>query len=213
MQRIETMTQAAPEAAAMEAGPVRRCIATQRPLAPEQAIRFVVAPDGALTPDLERRLPGRGMWVAAEKEALDKAVAKDLFSRAARQKLALPANLPQLLQRLLLQRLLDALGLARRAGQAVAGYEKVQEFVVRHGAGVLLLAGDAGRDAKGRSGALSRGAPVVEILGAAELGAAFAREQAVFAAIAPGRLAQRVIVDSARLAGLRGLPTAPREQV
>jgi hypothetical protein len=60
---------------------------------------------------------------------------------------------------------------------------------------------------------MARGAPVIQVLDAAELGAAFAREQAVFAVVAPGKLAQRLTIDSARLAGLRGLPTAPREQV
>ncbi|MGE0151909.1 MAG: RNA-binding protein [Reyranellaceae bacterium] len=213
MQRIGIMDEGAPDADAADAGPLRRCIATERSLAPERLIRFVVAPDGTLTPDIERRLPGRGLWVAAEKAALDKAVAKNLFARAARRAIAVPADLPQRLQALLLQRLLDTLGLARRAGQAVAGHDKVQEFLVRNGAGALLLASDAGKDARGRIGGLARGAAVIEALDAAELGAAFGREQAVFAVVAPGRLAQRLTMDAARLQGLRGLPTAPREQV
>jgi predicted RNA-binding protein YlxR (DUF448 family) len=211
--RIETMSESVPEIVADDAGPLRRCIASERSLPPEQLIRFVVAPDGSLTPDLERRLPGRGMWVAAEKAALEKAVAKNLFSRAARQKIAVPEDLPQRLQSLLLQRVLDTLGLARRAGQAVAGHDKVQEFIARNGAGVLMLASDAGNDARNRSAGIARGAPVIRVLDAVELGAAFAREQAVFAVVAPGKLAQRLTIDSARLTGLRGLPTALREQV
>lgn len=209
MLRIEAMTESAPATAA--AGPERRCIASGRVLPPERMIRFVVAPDGALTPDIDRRLPGRGMWVVAEKAALDKAMAKDLFSRAARQKVLVPADLPQRLEALLLGRVIDTLGLARRAGRAVAGYEKVQEFLARKGAGAILLAGDAGKDARARLG--GRGPRPIETLDAAELGAAFARDQAVHAAIAPGKLAQRVTIDAARLAGLRGLPTASAEQV
>jgi predicted RNA-binding protein YlxR (DUF448 family) len=210
--RIETMSGTAPEIAG-DAGPLRRCIATERSLPPERLIRFVVAPDGSLTPDIDRRLPGRGLWLSADKEALAKAMAKNSFARAARQKIDVPQDLPQRLQSLLLHRLLDTLGLARRAGQAVAGHDKVQEFIARNGAGVLLLATDAGNDARNRGPGMARGAPLIQVLDAAELGAAFAREQAVFAVVAPGKLAQRLTIDSARLAGLRGLPTAPPEQV
>jgi predicted RNA-binding protein YlxR (DUF448 family) len=211
--RIETMSEGAPETAGEDAGPLRRCIATGESLPPERLIRFVVAPDHTLTPDIDRRLPGRGMWVSADREALDKAMAKNLFARAARASVIVPQDLPQRLQSLLLQRLLDTLGLARRAGQAVAGNVRVQEFLARKPAGLLLLASDAGQDAQGRMASMARGAPVVTILDAAELGAAFAREQAVFAVMAPGKLAQRMTIDSARLAGLRGLPTASLEQV
>jgi predicted RNA-binding protein YlxR (DUF448 family) len=211
--RIETMSEGAPETAGEDAGPLRRCIATGESLPPERLIRFVVAPDSTLTPDIDRRLPGRGMWVSADREALDKAMAKNLFARAARASVMVPQDLPQRLQSLLLQRLLDTLGLARRAGQAVAGNVRVQEFLARKPAGLLLLASDAGHDAQGRMASMARGAPVVTILDAAELGAAFAREQAVFAVMAPGKLAQRMTIDSARLAGLRGLPTASLEQV
>lgn len=189
------------------AGPLRRCIASGDSLPPERLVRFVVAPDGTLTPDLDRRLPGRGVWVSAQRQAIEQAVAKNLFARAARRKVAVPAELPARLQALLLQRLLDTLGLARRAGQAVAGHDKVQEFVAQGRAGLLLLARDAGADAQGRSGALARrGLPVVTALDAVEQGAIFARDRAVFVAVAPGRLAQRLMVDAARLQGLRGLP-------
>ncbi len=207
------MTEEAQVAAAQVAPSLRRCLASGESLPPERLIRFVVAPDGTLTPDIERRLPGRGMWVQAEAAAIAKAMAKGLFSRAARAKVIMPADLPQRLQGLLLQRMIDGLGLARRAGQAVAGHDKVQAFVAEGRAGLLLLASDAGRDAHARAQALGRGIAVVEAMEAFELGVAFARDQAVYVAVAPGRLAQRLEIDAARLKGLRGLPTAPGEQV
>lgn len=215
MQPIETMNQTAPAAETPDgaATPLRRCIATGESLPPEKLIRFVVAPDDTLTPDIERRLPGRGMWVTAEKAAIEQAMAKNLFARAARRKVAVPEDLLQRLQSLVLQRVLDTLGLARRAGQAVAGHDKVREFVGRQRAGLMLFASDAGADARSKIGALAQGLTVIEALDALEQGAAFSRDQAVFVAVAPGRLAQRLILDSARLQGLRGLPTAPREQV
>ena len=195
------------------AAPLRRCIATGDSLPPERLIRFVVAPDGTLTPDIERRLPGRGMWLRADREAVAKAIAKGLFARAARASVSVPADLPLRLQSLLLQRIVDALGLARRAGQAVSGHDKVQEFVAQGRAGLLLLASDAGADARARIGGLARGLDVVEALDAFEQGAAFGRDRAVYVAVAPGSLARRLIIDSTRLQGLRGLPTASPEQV
>ena len=194
MLRIETMSGTAPEISG-EAGPLRRCIATERSMPPEHLIRFGVAPDGSLTPDIDRRLPGRGFWLSADKDALAKAMAKNSFARAARQKIEVPQDLPQRLQSLLLHRLLDTLGLARRAGQADAGHDKVQEFITRNGAGAMLLAADAGNDARNRGPGMGRGAPVIQVLDAAELGAAFTREQAVFAVVAPGKLAQKHIID------------------
>ena len=214
MMQGATMADETQAASADSAAPsLRRCLASGESLPPERLIRFVVAPDGTLTPDVERRLPGRGMWVSAERTAIEKAAAKGLFSRAARAKVNVPDDLVARLQGLLLQRVIDGLGLARRAGQAVAGHDKVQEYVGQGRAGLLLLAIDAGRDARAKANSLGRGLAVAEALDAFELGVAFARDQAVYVAVAPGRLAQRIAIDSARLQGLRGLPTAPPEQV
>ena len=73
-----------PHLTAPPAGPMRTCIATGEEGAPERMIRFVVGPEGEVVPDLARQLPGRGMWVRAERAALERAVEKKLFSRAAR---------------------------------------------------------------------------------------------------------------------------------
>ena len=66
-------------------GPERKCIATGEVAPKRGLIRFVVSPDGVVVPDVLERLPGRGIWVSADRAALDLAVKKNLFSRAARQ--------------------------------------------------------------------------------------------------------------------------------
>ena len=81
------------------AGPRRTCIATGEESAPERMIRFVVGPEGEVVPDLGRRLPGRGMWVLAERAALQKAIDRKLFSRAARQAVGIPADLVERVER------------------------------------------------------------------------------------------------------------------
>src|SRR3954447_6680831 len=103
-------------------GPLRTCIVTGETAAPERMIRFVVGPEGDVVPDLARRLPGRGMWLRAERAIVEQAVAKKTFSRAARKAVRAAADLPERIEHLLLQRTLEDLARARRAGRAVAGF-------------------------------------------------------------------------------------------
>lgn len=190
-------------------GVARRCIATGL-IAPKAAlIRFVVAPDGTLTPDLGAKLPGRGLWVAADRAALDKAVRKGAFARAARTPVTVPEALADRIEAILTQRCADILGLARRAGIAVAGFEKVREWLVRGDAAVLIAASDGAADGRGKLQRLAGARPVVAPLTAAEMGAAFGRDHAVHAAVGAGGLADRLLVEARRLDGLRGAGPRP----
>ncbi len=182
------------------AEPVRRCIATGVAAPRRHLLRFVLSPDGAVTPDLAGRLPGRGAWVTPSIEALAEAVKKKLFNRAFSAPASVPGDLPALVERLLVQRMVDALGLARRAGQAVSGAEKVAEFAAAGRARMLLLARDAGADARRRA---PRNLALVDVLSAEEIGRAFARDRAVHAAVGAGELGRRLMDDSRRLTGLR----------
>ena len=65
--------------------PERRCIATGEVQPKRGLIRFVVGPEGEIFPDLAEKLPGRGIWVAADRAALRKAAGKGLFARAAKE--------------------------------------------------------------------------------------------------------------------------------
>ncbi|MGP1394063.1 MAG: RNA-binding protein [Inquilinaceae bacterium] len=184
-------------------GAERRCIATGL-IAPKAAlIRFVVAPDGTLTPDIDAKLPGRGLWVAADRAALDKAVRKGAFARAARMPVTVPEGLTARIEAMLTQRCADILGLARRAGIAVAGFEKAREWLVRGEAAVLIAARDGAPDGRGKLQRLAGTRPVVAPLTAAEMGAAFGRDHAVHAAVGAGGLADRLLVEARRLDGLR----------
>jgi hypothetical protein len=202
------MTSIEPEAIQHSAASsLRRCIATGVSLPPHQMIRFVVSPDGVVTPDIERRLPGRGMWVRAQREAIEHAVARKAFARAARRSVTVPENLADLLQHLVLARALNTLSLARRGGLAVAGLERVKKFTV----GLMLLARDAGRDARNKVHGLADGAPILAAFDAVELGSAFGRDQAVFVAVARGKLAEMLTSEAERLEGLRATPAAPQD--
>jgi predicted RNA-binding protein YlxR (DUF448 family) len=184
---------------------VRTCIATGEEAAPERMIRFVVGPEGDAVPDLARRLPGRGMWVRAERAALERVVEKNLFSKAARASVKAAPDLPDRVERLLLERALDDLGRARRAGRAVAGFVKVEQMVGQRRAGLLIVANEA--DGDGLAKLQATGLPIERLGDAASLGGIFGREQAVYVAVARddagGAFIQRIAVGAARWRGFR----------
>ena len=187
-----------------EAGPLRRCIATGESLDPSLMIRFVVGPEDRLVPDIASKLPGRGIWVSARRSALERATAKHLFGRAAKRTVAVDGDLPAQVERLLERQCLDLLGLGRRAGLAVAGFEKVEAMLRRGHVGALIGASDGAEDGQAKLRRLAGDAPVIALLPAAALAEAMGREGVVVhAAIARGKLAERFVTASDRLAGLR----------
>ncbi|MBW8271460.1 RNA-binding protein [Caldovatus aquaticus] len=184
-----------------ERGPLRRCLVTRERLPKEAMIRFVLAPDRTLVPDLEGRLPGRGMWLSARRDVLERASLRGAFARAARGPVQVPPDLRARIEDGLRRRIRDLLGLARRAGQAVCGFQKAQEWLKGGRAALVVQAAD-GSPAERRRLAGGRGVAAVAPLSAAELGAVFGRDQAVHVAVAPGRLAQAIKAEAERLAGI-----------
>jgi len=193
-------------------GPERKCIATGE-LRPKAAlVRFVIAPDGSAAPDIAAKLPGRGIYVTPERGALDKAARKGLFSRAARQAVRVPDDLPALVEHLLARRVIELVSLARKSGAAVGGYEKVKARLARGDVRALMQASDGSE--RGKSGlSTPEGGTYIGWLTADELGQAFGRQTMIHAALGYGGLTQRVVEEAARLKGLRvsGAETARRK--
>ncbi|WP_439576831.1 RNA-binding protein [Elioraea sp.] len=196
---------AAPDAAAEEpeTGPTRRCVLTGARQAKEAMIRFVVGPDGQVVPDLAARLPGRGMWLSAQGSVLEDRRLGQSFARAAKARVTVPDDLRPRLVAGLERRVADLLGLARRAGQAVAGFVVARDWVASGRAGLVVEARDGAPDGR-RKLLAGASVPVVAPLTAAELGAVFARDHVVHVAIMPGRLARAIATETSRLAGVRG---------
>jgi uncharacterized protein len=204
------VTAAAPrpdEEAAEPTGPERRCLVTGDVRPKAELVRFVVAPDGTIVPDVAGKLPGRGLWLTAGRDIVATAVTKRLFARAARQPVIVDDDLVERVGALLAARCCDQIGLARRAGQAVMGFTKVEAALAAGKTAVLVAAADGAADGRAKLRALAPGLPLVEVFTAAELGAAFGREHIVHAALAPGRIAQAFVADAARLAGFRAPQT------
>jgi predicted RNA-binding protein YlxR (DUF448 family) len=195
-----------------EGGRQRRCIVTGEVVPESRLIRFVAAPDGDIVPDVAARLPGRGLWLSASRDAVNKAVAKRLFARAAKAEIRAGADLADRAEKALVTRMLGDLGLARRAGTLLLGFDNVLRGLESAAPPRLLIeALDGSQDGKRKLYAaahrLGLDCVVVECLTSAELGLALGRENVIHAAVQPGGLAQRLIFDAARLSGLRAAPS------
>jgi len=171
-------------------------------------LRFVVDPEHRIVIDVDGKLPGRGLWLSADRDMLHTACAKNLFARAARSQVKVPEDLAERVEEQLVRRCLSHIGLARRAGQAIAGFEKVEAWLKSgKGVGLLLAASDGSEQGRAKITSLARAlaakASLVDSLDSAELGAAFGRDKAVHAVLAKGRLAGKLLVDASRLKGLR----------
>ncbi len=190
-----------------ETGPLRRCLATREQVTREQALRFVVGPDAKLLFDVTATLPGRGLWLSAKADVIALALKRGVFSRAAKQRVDVPADLAGMVEALLLRRISELLGLARRGGGAISGFEKAREWLVQGKAGLVVQANDGSIEERARFIG-GREISVVSPLNAAGLGRVFGREHAVHVVIAPGKLAKMIEVDANRLAGVAGRQTS-----
>jgi predicted RNA-binding protein YlxR (DUF448 family) len=188
-------------------GSLRQCAVTRAQLPPDELIRFVLAPDGSIVPDLARRLPGRGVWVTATRTMVDAAVRRKVFARSLKQQITAPDSLPNLVEQLLVKRVAEALSLANKAGQLVAGFAKVEALLEQGQAAVLLHASDAGADGvekldrkfKALIGPERFQKSTVAELTSAQLSLAIGRPNVVHAAASEGGASQRMLQEAVRL--------------
>lgn len=172
-------------------------------------IRFVAGPDGTVVPDLARKLPGRGIWVGADRDSVTTAAKKGLFSRAAKTKLTAPPDLADQVEALLARRVLDSLGLARKSGSIISGFEKVIAALATGKVAWLIEASDGAEDGRRKVLAAARRAQISpRLLGAFnsdELGLALGGENVIHTALLAGRGIDRWALDVERLSGFRPL--------
>jgi len=181
----------------------RKCIATGELYPRDALIRFVVGPEAKIYPDLGQKLPGRGIWVKAERAAIEKAVQKGLFSRGAKMKVSADLDLADQVEALVHQRLLQAVALARKAGRALCGLEKVKAALVSGEADVLLQASDGSARGKTALRPPNGEESWIQALSGDELGLAFGRDNVIHAAILSGGFTDRVLFEANRLRALR----------
>ncbi len=195
----------------------RRDIVSGEVMDEGRMIRFVAGPGGLVAPDLARKLPGRGLWVAANRASVDRAARKGLFARAAKAGLAAAPDLADQVEALLMRRLLSALGLARKAGELTSGFEKVLAAVATGKAAFLVEAVDGSADGRRKLLAAARRSPrpppMLGLFAGGELSLALGAENVIHTAFLAGRGADRWTNDVERLSGFRPLfPESWREE-
>jgi len=195
----------------------RRCIVSGEVLTDRALIRFVVSPDGQVTPDVAAKLPGRGIWVGATQEALATAIRKNLFAKAAKRNVEIAQDLVRRVEAQLLGRIQSDLGMARRSGQLLLGFDVVLRVLQSEAPPALLIeAADGAADGKRKlfGAAHARGLKIqtVECLTSAELSVAVGRENVIHAALKSGRLQERLSLDAERLSGFRSVAMPPHER-
>ena len=198
----------------------RRCLVTGDVLPRSELMRFVVGPDDFVVPDLDARLPGRGLWLTGRRDIVAQACAKRAFARGAKRNVT-PMTGPEgeslelFVENALFRRAVGALTMARKAGTYVSGFEKVRAALsardknegVSAGDTVLLCASDAGDDGRDKIARLADrvgGVMRVDIFDAAQLGAASGRDHTVHAVVLPGGAAQHVLETVRAYTAYRG---------
>ena len=183
------------------AGTTRLCVVTRAIKPIDAMIRFVLAPDGTVVPDLKRKLPGRGVWVTAERSVLAAAVERGAFRRGFKSNATVSKDLPTLVDRLLERSALDSLAIAHKAGEVVAGFAKVESAIAIDPIVALLHASDASADGsrkiaaclKRRFGEGPENIVTIAAFTSAQLDLALGRTNVVHAALLAGRASETVL--------------------
>lgn len=214
------------KATAQKDGPERSCVVTREVKAPDDLIRFVAGPDGTLVPDLRRKLPGRGVWASLSRKTVAEAIRRKAFERSLKAKVAVSADLPDMVDALMHRDALQALSMANKAGLVTAGFAKVEALIGSGRCLAVIAASDAAEDGRRKIGQAVRRAaaareaeglkarelPVVAIFAAADLELALGRAHVIHAALAPGPAAEGVLSRWRRLVRYRTDDTAASDQ-
>ena len=178
----------------------RMCILTREVKDEAELIRFVRAPDGEVVPDLARKLPGRGVWVSLNRHSLAEVLRKKLFSRGFAAETSVPADLPERVSKQLRQQALSLLSMAKKAGEAVTGFMKVEEVVGRGRAKLLFHAAEAQPDGcRKLDKYLQPGMEKIVLFHSSELDLAFGRSNVIHAAVTKGGLAEKLLLTIRRI--------------
>ena len=196
-----------------DAGPERSCIVTRRKGSPDAFIRFVVAPDGSVVPDIRRKLPGRGAWVSAERAVVADAVKRRSFARAFRKPVDVGPDLADTVDALLEKDALQALSIANKAGLVVAGSAKIEGSFGPGVPAALVHASDGSPDGtrkleaamRRRTGEKADTVLRIRIFRSDQLDLALGRTNVIHAAVAGGSAGVGFVSRAGRLMRYRGI--------
>jgi predicted RNA-binding protein YlxR (DUF448 family) len=192
---------------------MRMCAVTRAVRPIDELIRFVVSPQGEVVPDLKRKLPGRGLWVSASRQTVAEAVRRHQFSKGFKRDVRVVPALAADTENLLIRSVIDALAMAAKAGQVVAGFGKVEDALSQGQAQALIHASDGAADGIRKLDAIARQnagindesnqIPVVKALTSEQLDLALGRSNVVHAALLAGPASKTFLSRSQTLVRYR----------
>jgi len=177
-------------------------------------VRFVLSPEAIVTPDVAGKLPGRGVWVSADRKSLEKVIALKSFGRGFKTKVKIEDGLVALTEGLLARRVLGLITMARKAGVIALGFDQVQSMARQAAIAFRIEARDGSKDGRSKIRTLAKAMNreqdlpdpiVIGCFTAEEIGKALARESIVHAAVKPSKLAKSLALEVKRLSGFRDL--------
>ena len=192
----------------------RRCLASGKTRDPVHMVRFVLDPEGVVTPDIQGKLPGRGVWVSSDRKSLEKVIAQKGFAKGFKGKAKAEDDLADLTARLLERRVLGLITMARKASVIALGFDQVQSMAREAAIAIRIEASDGSKDGRSKIRTLAKAMnreqdlPDPVVLGcfmADQIGQALGREAIVHAAVRPCKLAKAMKIDMVRLSGFRTL--------
>jgi predicted RNA-binding protein YlxR (DUF448 family) len=176
-------------------GVERLCALTREVKPVAELIRFVAAPDGAIVPDIKRKLPGRGVWVTARRVAIDEAVKRNVFARSLKREVRAAADLSAAVERQLEAAALDALSMVHKAGGIAIGFGRAETALAGDPVVAVLNASNGAADgarkiaaavARCQSSENTREIPIVSAFTSAQLDLALGRSNVIHAALLAG---------------------------
>jgi hypothetical protein len=196
---------------------MRMCAVSREVRPIDELIRFVVAPSGEVVADLKRKLPGRGLWISASRQAVAEAVRRHQFGRGFKRDVRVAVTLAADIEKLLVRGAVEALAMAAKAGQVVSGFSKVETALQGRQGGTaiqaLIHASDGARDGirkldavarqNRENTALSQEIPFVTALTSAELDLALGRANVIHAALLAGPASRTFLSRSQTLVRYR----------
>lgn len=185
---------------------LRRCAATRLERSSEELIRFAAGPDGVIVPDLATRLPGRGVWVTADRQSVQRAVLAHAFAKSLRRKVEAPGDLADLVEDLMVRRVCEALSLANKAGLIATGFEKIDRRLTESGVAILVHGSNAASDGRHKldrkflaiCGPAAAGR-IVAVLTVEQMSLAIGRPNVVHAGLNTGGASDRFLAEAGRL--------------
>lgn len=201
-----------------ESGSERTCVVSGEKGPPEAMLRFALSGAGEVTPDVRRKLPGRGVWTRLDAQTVRQAAAKQAFSRGFRVKAAVPPDLAETVDSLLERDALQFLSIVNKAGLVVAGAAKVEAAIAAGAVVALIHAADGAPDGaaklerllRGRLGEAAESVRRINLFPSRQLDLALGRANVIHAALNAGEASSAFLAKVARLTQYRAGGVAPK---